>query len=252
MSLAEFNEKKSALRQSEGALLRSDLGALKRSLGLFVRNCDELLDFLRATDGRDPEATIKLWALQNREGFDRFLDEADRLLHNVVAAAVSLREHSYRVRDKWLPPAAGDDLRAQHDDRVAEVFARSRTAQLIEGIRNIVQHRKLPRLRGSLSYSSAAEVFESNLHLDRDDLLEWDGWSAELRSYLQGEEEVDLGEIVAAYRDTVVGFHEWFRIAVEQRNAPALERFEQERQEVSDYGSRLFGPPLNDPGAAAQ
>ena len=249
MSLREYNERKQLLRQSGGALLYSDLLALKRSLGLFVRNCEELLDLLRPTDGHDPEATIKLWALQNREEFDRFLDEADRLLHNVVAAAMSLREHSYRVRDKWLPPAESDELRAEHNDRVAKVFARSTTAQLVEGIRIIVQHRKLPGLLGSLSYDSATEVFESSLHLNRDDLLEWDGWSADLRTYLEGEEDLDLAEIVPEYREAVVGFHGWFESAVEQRNSAALQRLEDERRELSDYGSSLFGPPVSDPGA---
>jgi hypothetical protein len=196
----------------------------------------------------DPTTQMKLWAIENREGFDRFLDEVDRLLHNVVSAAMSLREHSYRVRDKWLPSEQGDDLREQHDGRVTQVFAESRTAQLVEGLRIIVQHRKLPRLLGSLSYDSASEVFESSFHLDRDGLLEWDGWSADIRAYLeQGEEDLDVAEIVTEYREAVVGFHGWFESAVEQRNSAALQRLEDERRELSEYRSSLFGPAISDP-----
>ena len=40
-------------------------------------------------------------------------DEVDRLLHNAAAAAMSLREHSYRVRDKWLQRGHADRLRAR-------------------------------------------------------------------------------------------------------------------------------------------
>jgi hypothetical protein len=119
---------------------------------------------------------MRLWAVQNREGFNRFLDEVERLYHNVAAAALSLRDHSYRVRNHWLQPVPSDTLREEHDERVRQVFAESRTAQLVLGLRNIVQHRKLPRLRGHAEWRQG-EAFTSKVHLDRDDLLEWDGWS---------------------------------------------------------------------------
>src|SRR5262249_41230918 len=110
---------KRALRESDGGRLQSDLLALDRSLRLFIVNCDELLGFLNAVDGTgDPAAVLDLWSLQHRDQFDRFFDEVDRLLHNVVAAASSLREHSYRVRDKWLGPSQRDSLRQQYDERV--------------------------------------------------------------------------------------------------------------------------------------
>ena len=99
-SLREYNEMKQAMRQSEGARLYSDLLALHRSLQVFLANCDQLLGFM-SSHLDDPLTEMRLWAIQNREGFDRFLDEVERLLHNVAAAAMSLRDHSYRVRDKW-------------------------------------------------------------------------------------------------------------------------------------------------------
>jgi hypothetical protein len=244
-SLTEYDEMKQALRQSEGALLDSDLLALKRSLGVFVRNCDELLGFLSTTD--DPLTAIRLWAVQNREGFDRFLDEVDRLLHNVVAAAMSLREHTYRVRAKWLKLDQRDRIREEHDERVRQVFAESRTAQLVGGLRIIVQHRKLPRLLGHASHAPG-QAFESKIHLDSDDLLEWDGWSPAVRAFLQeGEEPVELDELVAEYREAVVSFHTWFGDAVRQRNAPILQDLERGRRELADYAAGMFGPPINDP-----
>src|SRR4051812_28140216 len=153
-SLREYEETKQALRQTDGARLHSDLQALGRSVRLFTVNCDELLGFLRTTDDPDDQLkAIQLWALDNREGFDRFLDEVDRLLHNAAAAAMSLREHSYRVRDKWLQRGYADRLREKHDQRVHEVFAKSETAQLVHGLRIIIQHRKLPRLLGHAGWT---------------------------------------------------------------------------------------------------
>jgi hypothetical protein len=88
-SIKEFNEMKAALKQTPGAQLESDLLALKRSLRVFEANCDELLGLLSTTD--DPLEAMRLWDLENREGFNRFLDETERLFHNVLTAAMSLR-----------------------------------------------------------------------------------------------------------------------------------------------------------------
>ena len=237
---------KQAMLQSDGARLYSDLLALKRSLGVFLGNCDQLLGFL-SSHVDDPVAVMRLWDVHNREGFDRFLDEVDRLLHNVAAAAMSLREHSYRVRDKWLGPDQRDRLREEHDERVRQVFAESRAAQLVLGLRNIIQHRKLPRLLGEHGWVRG-EGFTSKVRLDKDDLLEWDRWSPEIRADLEeGEGDVDLGGIVTEYRAAVVGFHTWFWAAVQQRNAEALAGLERRRSELADYASGLFGPPINDP-----
>jgi hypothetical protein len=246
-SLSEYQEMEQAMLRSEGALLYSDLVALHRSLQVFLGNCDQLLGFM-SSHLDDPLTEMRLWAVQNREGFNRFLDEVERLYHNVAAAALSLRDHSYRVRNHWLQPVPSDTLREEHDERVRQVFAESRTAQLVLGLRNIVQHRKLPRLRGHAEWRQG-EAFTSKVHLDRDDLLEWDGWSPEVRAFLEGEEDVVLDELVSEYRTAVVGFHTWFGAAVRGRNAEALADLERRRPELADYASGMFGSPINDPSS---
>jgi hypothetical protein len=248
VSLDEYQARKRALRESEGARLQSDLLALERSLRVFLGNCDEL--FRLTTFGRDPEgqlAAIRLWALNNREGFDRFLDEVERLLHNVFAAAMSLRDHSIRVRKKWLRPDPSDTLAEQYDEWVRQTFGESRAAQLVAGLRNIVQHRKLPRLLGGIAGAPGQPV-ETSVRFETDDLLEWDGWGAEIRTFLQQSgDSVELDEILSEYREAAIGFHDWFVVAVRERNASALQELARGRRELSEYGSTLFGRPLNDP-----
>lgn len=245
-TLDEYKAKRKALAESEGAEVHDDLLALGRSLGVFTGNCDELLGFLGRQE--DPAVALQLWAVQNKEGFERFLDEVDKLLHNVVAAAMSLREHSLRLRNKWLKPDERDSLREEYGKRVKQAFAESRVAQLISGLRIIAQHYKLPRLLGHAEHVVGGP-FVSKIHVDHDDLLKWDGWSPEMRASLEGDEPaVVLDEIVIEYRDAVIGFHDWFRSAVTQRNAQALEDLEVEIEEVNAYARQLFGPPIQDPG----
>jgi hypothetical protein len=190
---------------------------------------------------------MRLWALENREGFDRFLDEVERLYHNVAAAALSLRDHSYRIREHWLQPVPTDTLREEHDERVRQVFGESRTAQLVLGLRHIVQHRKLPRIWGHAEWQQGG-AFTSKAHLDRDDLLEWDRWSPEVRAFLaDDEEDVVLDELVTDYRAAVVGFHTWFVAAVRARNAETLEDLDRRRRELAEYAAGMFGPAINVP-----
>jgi hypothetical protein len=160
---------------------------------------------------------------------------------------MSLREHSYRVRGKWLDFDPGDELREEYDERVRQVFAASETARFVHDLRTMIQHWRLPRLLGHASQVRGGP-FTSKIHLDRDDLLRWDGWSAAMRASLEARDEpIVLDEIVIEYRDAVVGFQNWFGDALRQRNTQVLHDLERDRRELRKYASSLFGQPLNDP-----
>lgn len=245
MSLEELLARRKALAESPGAALASDLQALTRSRRLFGKNCDELLELLNPL--ADPASALQLLSVENREGFNRFLDEVDRLLHNAVAAAHSLREHSFRVRDKWLPVDPGDELGVEYHERARVTFAESTTAQLVAGLRIIVQHRKLPRLLGHTA-ATMGESFTSGIVLDAEDLLRWDRWRPEIREMLEEREErIALDELVTEYRAAVEAFHTWFVAALAERNAALLDELERSRRELVEYERTLFGPPVDPP-----
>jgi hypothetical protein len=76
--------------EHQGPRTRADLAGLARSYRLFLGNDRELLAFLTAHE--EPPAVLELFALRNRAAFESFLDEVDRLLHNYLASALSLRD----------------------------------------------------------------------------------------------------------------------------------------------------------------
>jgi hypothetical protein len=214
---------------------------------VFLGNCDQLLGFM-SSHLDDPLTEMRLWAVQNREGFNRFLDEVERLYHNVAAAALSLRDHSYRVRNHWLQPVPSDTLREEHDERVRQVCRRVEDGPTSP---RPAEHRPAPEAATAPGHAEwrQGEAFTSKVHLDRDDLLEWDGWSPEARAFLESEEDVVLDELVSEYRAAVVGFHTWFGAAVRGRNAEALADLEKGRRELADCASGMFGSPINDPSS---
>jgi hypothetical protein len=177
-------------------------------------------------------------SVQNRAGFERFLDEVDRLLHNVLAAVASLREHTRRAKRKYL---CSDELGAEYDARVADVFLAPK-AQFVQRLRVMVAHRNLPRLLG---YTSVIldESFTSNIVLDRDELLEWDDWGVTAQAFLEGSEEpIALDEVIVEYRSGVVGSHEWFTHALTEKNREALKEYERGSEDLLAFTKTLWGP----------
>ena len=86
------------------------------------------------------------------------------------------------------------------------------------------------------------------MRLDRDDLLEWDGWSAAMRASLESDDHDDvvINEIATEYRDGSSGSSP-VPSAIRQRNAGALVDSNLPRQELAEYVKGMFGPPIDDP-----
>jgi hypothetical protein len=189
-----------------GWTLRRELAGLARSYKVFLGNDAELRDYLRRHS--ELPMALELWRVENREGFERFLDEIDRLLHNYVAAAGTLRDHTLRVWKKHAP--ADEAVLAEYERRKLSTFADSGVAQFVLRLRNYTLHRRLPIARGRLSWTEDQDL-NSMIFLERDELLRWDEWSPPARRYLQdASDDVNLAEVVDEYSSAVVEFNTWF------------------------------------------
>lgn len=129
----EIMDMRDELRRTEAWRIRGDIARLIRSWRLFVANREELEGVLH--DVTAPVESLELWAQDNRDEFDEFLREVERLLHNFVAGAMTLVAHS---RDTVARrPAQPDDKLAErlrhHQGRslhgITEVAVRSEPAE---------------------------------------------------------------------------------------------------------------------------
>ena len=77
---SRIGELRRTIRDNPGRRAYADLLAVRRMYRVFSGNVAELRSFLAQFD--EPPAMLELWDNENREGFERFLDEMDRLLHN--------------------------------------------------------------------------------------------------------------------------------------------------------------------------
>jgi hypothetical protein len=202
--LAEIETLERQVRDSEGAHLAARLGAVARMYRVFLGNHRELVGLLRGA--AEPEAAIRLWDVQNRDQFDSFLEEVDRLLHNYLSSAMALVDHTRRLVSKEGGPPA---FLSGYEDARKRLFG-TPVAFFVQGLRNLTLHRELPVVQGQLSWARE-QPLRTRVLLERSHLLEWDGWAKDAREVIaSSESDMDLLPILEEYSQAVMRFHDWF------------------------------------------
>src|SRR4051812_13968222 len=138
----------------EGATLRAELFSVGRIYHVFAVNGREFQEHLLAD--LDPAQYVARWDIRHPERFEEFLAETDRLLHNFLAGAASLRDHTRRLWTKY--PPKDEYLTTEFTLRINETFATSPLARFVQELRNLTVHRSLPVVGGRLSFTGGENV----------------------------------------------------------------------------------------------
>ena len=216
-------EAQAAVYDCEGARLHSELGGVARTYRVFVGN-DREFQALFAHYDNNVQARLELWDTHNRDGFDAFLDEVDRLLHNYLAAATSLRDHTRRLWRQDPPPDMA--LTAEYDERVKRTFADSPLANFVQRLRNYMTHSKLPVAQGKFTWEQGSGE-SSTVALSKAALLEWDDWNVAARAFLdEADDDIDLSDVLRDYTALVHDFNQWFGRAFVEGHLPAFDELE--------------------------
>jgi hypothetical protein len=152
-----------------------------RSYVVFRRNSQELtriLDRPRA----DIDFSMKLSSDHSSETAE-FWDEVDQRLHNELASAVSLVDHTRRLLGYFEPDVP--DIVASYHERNSGVMALNET-RFLRDLRNYLLHYGVAPIIQSISFRQTEEMSEWNHHikLKSSRLLEWREWSRQSREYL--------------------------------------------------------------------
>jgi hypothetical protein len=217
---AEIDAARDEIRQSPGAVLYDELAAVARSYRLFVANTQEFERFLGHFD-TDVTARLELWDERNRQRFEAFLDEVDRLLHNYLAAASTVRDHTRRLWQQHPPADAA--ATAEYERRVRDTFAEAPLAQFVQRLRNYSMHSKLPIARGQLTWSRE-HGDHSTVVLSKEALFRWNDWNAPARRFIEtADENIDLRVVVRDYTAIVHDFNQWYGRAFVGGHLPAFD-----------------------------
>lgn len=180
-----------------------------RSFTVFSRNTTELMDLLNAP-ATDVALSLQLMG-DDRGATDAFWEELDQRLHNQLASAVSLVDHTRRLLDHYkadVPTLAEEYVR-----RNAAVTEMNETA-FLRDLRNYLLHYGVAPTMQSLDLGPGhgPGATGHSVKLSSASLLKWDKWSARSRVYLSSFGDRDgpvLGRDVAAFANAMKDLFAW-------------------------------------------
>lgn len=215
-----------------GFMLESELAGLDTSIYIFNRNFDELeklITFLTEDPG-----SFRLQAVDRRDVLDTFFLEILRLLHNFVAAALSLIDHT---RNQYQRLYEADKATfPDYQKRINSDFKNDPLSQFVKGLRQYCQHYRAPSIEIQLTVTKVDDGFSETrkVLLSKQDLASFSSWNLAAKNFLTAvDEKVDVLEIVKSYRDTVSNFYKWYR----ERQ---LEIHAEELSELSNVRNQAF------------
>jgi hypothetical protein len=241
----ELIEQKDRLRDLEGWRVRKSLQGLARSITVFEGNARELLVLLG--EYREEHGTPASFDLSRPDAFERYLNETQRLLHNYLAAAESVRNHVGMVQRNHLRHVREDLDSAEYERREKEVF-RDPLGRFGRELRHHFLKHQIPETDAYLSWGDDPADRKSDIRLNGSELLaERDIQYATAKEYMQeAGDDILINEFVVKHRERVIGFCEWFGEAVRRRNHDALDEFNARSADVQKAWS-AWGPVVPDP-----
>lgn len=200
MTYDEYRKGINDLQKMDGWRLSRKMDRLSLTAHIFHTNHSELI--CRIEYFKSDEA-MQLWGVRNRAQMDLFLKEITRLLHNFLASAMTLVEHTrilarelYKDADFWM----------EYESQIGKEFTSNALAQFIQDLRNYILHCDLP-----VAFASLTPECEQLLKLDMRLLRDWRGWKSLSRQYLtDANDEEQLEGMIQAYTHSITRFHDWF------------------------------------------
>ena len=199
-------------------------------------NAQELIEITRRV--HDPDEGLRLMFLQNREAGQQTHREVTRRVHNFVAAALTLVEHTrIFMREHYSDTPVFDRYQAKVD---AE-FAQEPLVRFVQDLRNFMLHNGLPNSEMYLHFESNPDLpqggtMETGIHIKAAPLLEWKKWAAPARTFIENSGEfVDIRTFAEVYTDRIVAFHDWLQGELDQFHRADLD----ELRALQEFMNRL-------------
>lgn len=193
---------------SEGARLYRLVRALQVSVRTYSVNWKELKGSIE--DLSRPPLFPGIWAPENSQAFDEFLAEITRFLHNFLASATTLIDHTRVFVDET---ALGSQFKAEYQRQIQLMFKNAPHATFVKDLRNLTVHRGFPtskvqlRMEPPLDNASVSVA----LMLDVSALKKWGGWTKPSRAMLDGlKTDLVLLEVLSKYHKDIEAFYHWF------------------------------------------
>ncbi len=166
----------------------------------------------------------QIFAVRNPDRPEAVIFHIARQLHNFLAASSSLIDHTRNLYNE-LNVGKGKKPFPEYQARVDRDFATDPLAQFVNGLRKYCQHCRMPAIVLATVYPTMQEPPQRAIMLQKPQLLEFDGWNAPAKRYLeQMPDRVELLTVAIAYREKVEAFHNQFGERERALLAPEIQR----------------------------
>lgn len=194
---------------SEAYRIRARLETLAVNFFVFERNYHELKKVIEAS--RHPNNILRLWDVNNRHELRILMNEVIRLLHNFLASAKTLVDHTRALISDWYE---NTDFLREYNSEVDNRFSNNPVSGFIEGLRNYALHYSLPLTNAKLSVKMKAlgqeESVKSDFVLVKSVLLHWPKWPQKAKTFLNSAgDEIAVDTLIDNYFRQIAEFHSW-------------------------------------------
>lgn len=193
-------------------------GIARTVYAVLVPNRDALLALLDKA-ASDAELAVGLFQNVGRPVVrTRFEGAVMRGLHNYVASAMTLVEHTRRVMRDRSGPIVEEFERRKH-----QVVANPEVP-FVQGLRNYVLHHSLPFVGHEVRLQPQPNVIAtSEIQLSARELAHWEGWSATTRAFIESHgEALTLRPIIRRHSELVIELNLGLYEQLADANADAL------------------------------
>lgn len=197
-----LDELQQEISSHPGHVAHLEWEGVARTLTVHQLNAEELTFMLGAL-ATSEELSVEMFQ-NTRPDTPRRLIRAqlDQKLHNYVASALSLVDHSRRLFDMY----PGSSLREAYEDR-RSTLSEAPVALFIKQLRNYALHRTLPFLGHTVNLGAPVMT---EIQLSTQELMKWGKWSPTSRKYLtQAGESLKLREVVDEHMKLIDDLYGW-------------------------------------------
>jgi hypothetical protein len=223
-----LNDLQEEMAEHPGLLILRAWKGLQRMLQVHDANGMDLQSILVRLR-EDPELAVEMFQNTRPPVIREQVEAAiDQRLHNYVASAVSLVDHSRRLLRRY----EGTRLWAEYGRRRGAISAGG-ASLLIRGLRNYALHRELPFVGGTVTLSAESGASATML-LNSESLLEWDKWEAAARRFIENSgDTIDLHALVVEHTQLVDDLYRWLLAQADRLHRFEVELYNDLREEYN-------------------
>ncbi|MEN3979938.1 hypothetical protein [Acinetobacter sp. CWB-B33] len=197
------------------------------SVNIFNINTIELLELISHIN--DPNEGINILMQDNRQGSDQLHREINRKIHNFVASAMTLVEHTRNFMREYYSET---NILKDYENKIKNELGQDTLIKFIQDLRNYMVHNGLPPTQMFMEFKSLMDgsgtgITTTGIRIKTDKLLEWSRWTNPAKEYLQSLGEfIDINAMVTEYQSKILEFHQWLDAALENHHYHDLEKLE--------------------------